>query len=635
MPQSTSVLGKAITIAIVLSLINAAVLLFYTRNETTAQVETVATYLKNSFENKNIDFTQSFGDNTVNTLDLVALHVSIDDASVYSFSYDNGNQKLYSTILPISKELSVNGTKASFEINAEDIITDFLIRLGIATLIIFFGCIYVGQTASSRASKTLNRLKEAILNHQYEDIEFDDLSRELCSCEKKLKNELEDAVKKIENLESASTLDPLTGLYNRSAFRQLFDKLVNGKDKSQVNLLGFIRASELQHINSERGFQMGDTYIHDLASIVKDTLSHFPQARAFRISGSDFALLNPKSDEEIVAKLNNELSSLVNNYQKAHDMSCVCYSGYTLFTAKDKSEAILSRADLALALAQTGPANGHYLQKEDTEDYLQGEIHWRETISDIINRHAITLFYQPIKSMNISIQPYVEIFARFTTKNGEPLSTETVLAAAQRHDLLIRLEEMIIENIIAKFYAINDRKVRFGINLSANALISTSFLLWLERTLLRHSEIASNLVFEINEELLESNNVGAQRLFSIIRRAGASTSISHFGKGIESFRVYRELKPNYIKLDPNLCQSFEKDLTSQQFVRMIIEVSHRLGCVVIAEGIETMLQKQNIENLYVDAIQGYLVARPEELSKDTKINLNPVIQLDTNDFYAA
>lgn len=625
MLQSISVLGKSIIFATILSLVNITVSYIYTRTDCNTQINTVASYLKNVATSGNKEFTQSFGNDTANNLELLALKVSIDGASVYSFDGSNKGS-IYQKFFPATGEVSEPNFRASFEINTQSTALSFLIRILVSTVIIFLGCIAIASLAAKKAMNTLNRLRTAILNHQYEDIEFDDLSKELCTIESKFKHDLEDAAKKIEHLESASTLDVLTGLYNRSAFRQQFDKLMSSKDQNQVNMLGIIRASELQQINSERGFQMGDSYIRDLASLLKDTLSHFPQAMAYRISGSDIAVIQPKTDEENIKRINEELLALVIEYQKSHSMSCVCYSGYTLFTATEKTETILSRADLALALAQTGPANGYYIQKEDTEDYLQGEIHWRETILDILNRQAIKLYYQPIKSMNISIHTYVEIFARFSTKDGEPLSTETVLAAAQRHDLLIRLEEMIIENIIAKFYAVNDKSIRFGINLSANALISTSFLLWLERTLLRHSEIAANLVFEINEEILESNNLGAQRLFSIIKRAGSFTSISHFGKGIESFRIYRELKPNYIKLDPNLCQSFEKDLTSQQFVRMIIEVSHRLGCVVIAEGIETTLQKQHIENLYVDAIQGYLIAQPEELTDKVKIDLNPAWQ---------
>jgi EAL domain-containing protein (putative c-di-GMP-specific phosphodiesterase class I) len=48
---------------------------------------------------------------------------------------------------------------------------------------------------------------------------------------------------------------------------------------------------------------------------------------------------------------------------------------------------------------------------------------------------------------------------------------------------------------------------------------------------------------------------------------------------------------------------------------MIVEVSHRLGCVVVAEGVETIAQKQLLETLFIDAIQGYLIARPSPLTQ--------------------
>ena len=53
---------------------------------------------------------------------------------------------------------------------------------------------------------------------------------------------------------------------------------------------------------------------------------------------------------------------------------------------------------------------------------------------------------------------------------------------------------------------------------------------------------------------------------------------------------------------------------------MLIEVSHRQGCVIVAEGIETIAQRQKVEALYVDAIQGYMIAKPQEL--EDKIELN-------------
>ena len=140
-----------------------------------------------------------------------------------------------------------------------------------------------------------------------------------------------------------------------------------------------------------------------------------------------------------------------------------------------------------------------------------------------------------------------------------------------------------------------------------------------KRQLLRDTNVAANLVFEVDEDLLDCNLAASTRLFEMLRRVGSRSSISKFGKGLGSFRLYRELKPDYIKLDPSLINVLEREHTSQQFIRMIVEVSHRLGCVVIAEGVENIAQKQLLETMYIDAIQGYLIARPTPLTQGYSI----------------
>ena len=467
--------------------------------------------------------------------------------------------------------------------------------------------------------KDIVEMRKAIVDKRYDDLPYEEITQVLTKQERENTTKLKDALEKVETLETQAAIDPLTGLFNRNMFKRDFARELT-KQTNGTSILGIIRSSSVQDINQSRGYQMGDKYIHDVAELVNNAIKTFNNAKAYRISGSDFAILIPGGKEEQIVLLNQDLKVQIESFRKDFDFDSICYSGYTLFTNNEREEVIFSRADFALARAQTGPINGYYIQKEDTEGYLQGEMHWRQTVLDIINRKAITLYYQPIRSMNISIRPYFEIYARFFTKDGEALSTESILAAALRHDLLVRLEEMIIEAIISKYRKLQKGSdARFGINLSANALISTSFLLWLERTLLRNADIAPNLVFEIDEQILSSNVVAAERLFSIIGRSHANTSISHFGHGIESFTIYRDLKPNYIKLDPNLCQKFDTDLSSLQFIRMIIEVSHRLGCVVVAEGVESVAQKQHLENLYIDAVQGYVVAKPAELTDEVDL----------------
>jgi diguanylate cyclase (GGDEF)-like protein len=558
---------------------------------------------------------QSALEQTAEVLNIANLEIKDNNNnSIYSFTTGITTPSYLQMLFPTSKQtFEANNVSFAYDLNLINQVLPFGILAVLGVVLLFVAVFITSAIGISKAKNAINVCRQAIVEKRFEDIPFAELSNELKATNDDLNQKLDAALNKIEQLEIASSLDELTGLYNRTVFKVAYEETFKKVSSSKTNLLGIIRASEILTLNSERGYVMGDKYIKNVAEIIKNALSKYPGTNAYRISGGDFAILIPNATEEDVKNIGEIIKSESDVTQKTQELTTICYCGFTLYKTTDSPEKVMSRADLALARAQTGPANGLIIQNEDSDEYLQGEIHWRQTVVDIINRRSITLYYQPIRSLNISITPYVEIFARFTTKEGDFISTENVLAAAHRHDLSVRLEEMIIENIIQKYQQINNRNVRFGINLSANALISTSFLLWLERTLLRHMDIAPNLVFEINENLLESNPVGAERLFSIITRSGASTSISHFGNGIESFKIFRELKPNYIKLDPNLCQNFEKDLPSQQFVRMIIEVSHRLGCVVIAEGVESNQQRLQLETLYVDAMQGYLIAKPVEL----------------------
>ncbi|TNI18381.1 EAL domain-containing protein, partial [Aeromonas salmonicida] len=224
--------------------------------------------------------------------------------------------------------------------------------------------------------------------------------------------------------------------------------------------------------------------------------------------------------------------------------------------------------------------------------------------------------YQPIQSMHRSMLAYNEIYTRFSSADGTVLPTDTLFAMAQRLDMVMKLEQMLVVHIMRQYRAFGANQSRWGINLSSNLLQNSTFLIWLDRQLLKDPNTSANLVFELDEEHLERNMTGAKRVFELLRRNGSRSAICNFGKGIGSFNLFRELKPDYIKLDPALITGLEQDLTNQQFVRMIVDVSHRMGCQVIAEGVEQLGQKQLLQGMYVDGLQGYLIARPQPLRPD-------------------
>jgi len=457
-------------------------------------------------------------------------------------------------------------------------------------------------------------LVKEIENQQKEQTLFPGVTQAMEKRFKEMHQAVEAAEKRVLELELRVNQDPLTGLLNRVCFRQDLLEHLHQESQSELNLLAIVRATELASINQQRGYVAGDQYLQDIADLLQKTGKRFPGMRIYRLAGSDFAMVLKHAAPSLAQQLGKELKQQADAYQLQQNIETVAYSGMTLFRSGQQPEHVLGRGDLALAKAQTSIINGWFVQESDAEDYLQGESHWKQVITDVIERRAITLVQQPIQSMNISIRSYTEIFARFYGANNQVMPTETLLAMAQRHDLLIRLEQQIIELIMQHYVTHAQSNERWGINLSANALMNTAFLIWLERQLLRDANVATNLVFEIDEDLLDCNLAASNRLFEMLRRVGSRSSISKFGKGLGSFRLYRELKPDYIKLDPSLISVLERDSAGQQFIRMIVEVSHRLGCVVIAEGVEHLAQKQLLETMYVDAVQGYLIARPAPLN---------------------
>mgnify|MGYP000034072078 FL=1 len=414
-------------------------------------------------------------------------------------------------------------------------------------------------------------------------------------------------------LEHKALQDNLTCLQNRSAFRKHLTEFLQQENQSEQACLCLIRSTELTSINHQRGRVAGDQYLQAIAEIVQYVGHRFSTEYIYRLSSSDYAILIKNITLSIAPILGKELKQLFDNFQLQMSMDSAAYTGITFLRPGQLPEQALSRADLALAKAQTSVVNGWYVQELDADDAFQGESHWRQAIQFIIESRNVTFNGQAIQPLNMAVNNYIQIIPRFIGQKQQPLPTETVYAMAMRHGIMSKLEELVVENMLQQHKLHSENIARWGLNLSVNALFNSSFMIWLERILLREQEIAPNLVFEIDEEILDCHLAASIRMFEMLRRVGSRSCISKFGRGMGSFRLYRELRPDYIKLDSALIDTIERDSASQQFIRMIVEISHRMGCVVIAEGVENMSQRETLERMYIDGIQGQLVSKVIQL----------------------
>ena len=100
---------------------------------------------------------------------------------------------------------------------------------------------------------------------------------------------------------------------------------------------------------------------------------------------------------------------------------------------------------------------------------------------------------------------------------------------------------------------------------------------------------------------------------------GHGYGLDHFGQGFSNFGYLQSLRPDFVKIDrayTNELQSKESD--SHFFIGSLVGVAHSLDIMVVAEGVETEEQYSLLQELNLDAVQGYLIGRPEPLESRTK-----------------
>lgn len=413
--------------------------------------------------------------------------------------------------------------------------------------------------------------------------------------------------------------DSMTLLGNRFAFRRDLELLLNNDNKLASATLIIVRASALQEINQQQGFQAGDQYLQDIVKLLRKVLQAELSAQCYRISGADIAVLLKGSPQVLAERLGAAMRQELYHYQYLHQLNSAAYMGFTQLLPEQSAEQVLIRADLALAQAQSGEPNGwSLLLKQDAEQDM-GESQWRARLQTMLNDEEITLLVQPAQLYDRNRLGYNEIYTRFPNNSGGFYPAIQVFAMLQRLNMSMLFEQKIIEMIVQQVQEKNLTDQSWAINLTPASLQQNAFLIWLERLLQQHKSIASSLVFELDEQVLQHQLMASKKLLDITRRGGARYAISNFGQGYGSFRLLKELKPDYVKLEGELIRNLQLDISSQQFLRMIIDLAQRLGSCVIAEGVETVAQKQLLESMHINGIQGYLIAKPSPLAEFTTL----------------
>ncbi|MBU2971916.1 GGDEF domain-containing protein [Pseudoalteromonas sp. C2R02] len=411
--------------------------------------------------------------------------------------------------------------------------------------------------------------------------------------------------------------DSVTDLGNRNMFVEYYGANIEDTDKPSFGILALVRSSELQLINQTRGYQKGDEYIKEVSNLIQKVTGTYSTSQCYRINSSDFAIILPNIPLKEAEKFGDSLQSKFTEYQQQTELSSIANTGMVAYEAKKPLGELLALVDTALSLAQSKQANAWHIQKaSDVLDNVSasfGNQNWRQVIDDVLENSRVKLMIQTISPTNRSTKAYSEILARFKTNDDQILPTASFLAMSEKLGQISHVDKLIIESAIDSIKNKNLSEQFFGINITAHSAHDEQFVIWLERLLLKNNNVAAKLIFEISEFGLQQNIKASKRFIDMTHRVGSRVTVERFGVGLTSFKFFRDLKPDFIKMDASYTRGLEEDKNNQYFMRLIVDLAHRIGVTVLAEGVETQEEKHIIEQLCLDGAQGYYIDKPRDI----------------------
>ena len=172
---------------------------------------------------------------------------------------------------------------------------------------------------------------------------------------------------------------------------------------------------------------------------------------------------------------------------------------------------------------------------------------------------------------------------------------------------------------IADFNAQRERGLRVAVNISSLQFVRDGFLDDVRRVLTETGLPPQLLELEVTESVLLDGAKPVIELMETLKTLGVRVALDDFGTGFSSLSYLRDLPTHKVKLDRSFVEKTTTDHRIAAIVQGLITMAHHMDMIVVAEGIETREQQDDLARRHCDILQGYLFARPMPLADLKKL----------------
>ena len=403
--------------------------------------------------------------------------------------------------------------------------------------------------------------------------------------------------------------DSLTGVYNHLYLTRRSDELIAaGKSFHIITIYLY----QLKHINKVAGVEGGD-YILQLTA---KKLEELCGSRVFRITGKRFLVLTMSLQEyeyyitQIKKMFETDMQLDADSSKPAMP---VILSGIVYGQKLGTSGLMLEYAEYLESLSMQ---NGMIEVIQDDQQTMDGFLYNKKVeqyLHTAIAQDLFEVYYQPVYSTAKNDFVTLEALSRLHHPELGWIAPDVFIQIAEKNHMIEQITDLQFKRVcmfINEHRDLMKKLFNIKVNLSSLDLMrsdcSSHFIRMMDDMDIHHDWIQ----FEITETVATEYNAGLGMVIDGFMAAGVRLCLDDFGSGYANLNTVMRLPFSAIKIDRTLLFDICNDKKRAMFYQSIVETFHRMGYVIVSEGVETEEEMSLLSSWGVDMIQGYYFSRP-------------------------
>ena len=376
-------------------------------------------------------------------------------------------------------------------------------------------------------------------------------------------------------------------------------------------------------INDSLGHGTGDLLLQAVSSRIKELLR--PDDLLIRWGGDEFAIVarNIDSLDQVVQIAESMIQKLTLPFLcGGHELHITTSIGVSIYPDHNNDvQELVHNADMAMYRAKAEGRNSFQFYIPNMQEQSFQRLVMENNLRRALENDELDTYYQPQVDLESGKIVGLEALLRWKHVALGSISPAKFIPLAEETGLIVNIGSWVLRQACLQAIAWQNMglpPIQIGVNLSIKQLEQRDFLSNLQEILQETNFNPHFLELEITEGIMMNHVSEKIALLNQIRELGVKLSIDDFGTGYSSLSYLKNLPIDTIKIDRTFIECITHNDQDRAIVSLLINLSHSLNLVVIAEGAESREQVDLLRSLGCDLIQGYFFhkALPAEEIED-------------------